>query len=180
MKTKLRKISRKLVIATVAAAIVLAASNSQAQSATNFLSSAWNYLTSVNTNWTWTNVTFEAATGYKQVTGVNAASVVDAQYDIQKFNAGVSAQFSGVGSAINALEGQIGYDIIEYYDTKLEADLRAGYDWNVRTAVIEPAAFLEKKMTQNTFTKIGLSLPVYFKGTFNRTPTVYAEAGFTY
>ena len=98
-----------------------------------------------NTNYTFQGVTFEMATGYKQVTGVGAASVVDAQYDIGKFHIPTAFQFSGVGSAINAAEIGVGYDLIDYYDTVLEANLLAGYDWDVRTVEIEPKIDIKKK-----------------------------------
>ena len=142
--------------------------------------SAENYFTTFNPAYTWTNLTLEASTGYKQVTGVNAASTLDVQYDFSRWSLGADAQFSGVGSPVNALQIAGGYALIEHFDTKLEADFRAGYDWNVHGAVIEPALFLKKKLTANTFAETGLSLPVYSQGTFNRNPTFYLETGFTF
>jgi hypothetical protein len=145
-----------------------------------FFNSVMTYLTSFNTNYTFQGVTFESDTGYKQVTGVGAASVLDMQYDIDKFHIATSLQFSGVGSAFNAEEGGAGYDLIQYYDTALEANLLGGYDETVHSGVIDPGLDIKKKMTPNTFTEIGIALPVYFKEKFNSTPTFKIAAGFTF
>jgi hypothetical protein len=128
----MNKIKSLVIVAALLAAVSIHAQTNAPATVPSFFTSAEQYLTSFNTNYTFTDVTFEAATGYKQVTGVGAASVVDAQYDINRFHIATAFQFSGVGSSINALEGGVGYDVIEYYDTVLEANLLAGYDWNVR------------------------------------------------
>ncbi len=151
--------------------------NAPAQTIFNSIQS---YFTAFNTNYTWTNVSFEVDSGYAQVTGVNAASKLNLQYDIGNFNLGTSLQFSGVGSAVNAFEGQIGYAIINYYDTKVDVDLRAGYDDTIRGGVIEPLLSLKKKLTPNTYAETALSFPVYTSGTFTKTPTVYIGVGFTF
>jgi hypothetical protein len=182
------KVESLFLAAGVVAAVELASSAgaqttnlNSTLSAPSFFASAQNYFTSFNTNYTWTNLTLEAATGYKQVTGVNAASTLDVQYDFSvRWDAGLAAQFSGVGSPVNALQAQVGYGLIEHFDTKLEADLRAGYDWTRDAAVVEPVLFVGKKLTPNTFLKTGVSLSVYSRGVFNRTPTFYLETGFTF
>ena len=145
-----------------------------------FVQTAQLYLTSQNTNFDF-NDTLEVATGYKQVNGANAASTLDVELNIHtNINVGAALQFSGVGSPVNAFEAQGGYAVINRYDVKVEADLRAGYDWNVKAAVFEPGVFLKKKATPNTFFEIGVSLPVYTRGAFNRNPTFFAETGFTW
>ena len=179
---------------TAGLALLLGAFTSQAQSgptavSTNasgglttvtFFASAENYLTTFNPDYTWTNVTLEAATGYKQVTGTGAASVLDVQYDLGRWNLGTACQFSGVGSPVNAMQAQGGYALIRHLDAKVDFDLRAGYDWTAHTGVIEPAVFLGKKLTANTYLKTGISLPVYFRGSLNRNPSFFLETGFTY
>jgi hypothetical protein len=145
-----------------------------------FFSSAESYLTSFNPEFTFTNVVLEVGTGYKQVTGVNAASTLDAQYDFERWNVGSAFQFSGVGSAVNAIQAQGGYAIIEHLDTKVDLDLRPGYDFVRKTEVIEPALFISKKMSKNTFLRPGISFPIYFKGRLNTSPTFFFETGFTY
>ena len=165
------------------ALFVAAVSTSQAQTQTNlpsFFNSLEGYLTSFNTNYTFAGVTFEADTGYKQVTGIGAASVLDLQYDIGKFHILNSDQFSGVGSAVNDVEGGVGYDVVQYYDTVVEANLGAGYSWTYQSAVIDPELDVKKKMTPNTFSEIGISLPFYTRAKFNQTPTFKVAAGFTF
>ncbi len=172
---------KKLIAALIAsAALAVQAQTNGPITVQSFATSFEQYMTSFNTNYTFTNVTIEVATGYKQVTGVGAASTLDAQYDFGNLNAGLGLQFSGVGSPINAAEAQFGYAIVNHYDTKVDVDLRAGYDWTRRAGVIEPTIFLEKKMTPNTFTRLGASLPIYTSGQQSTTPTFYVEAGFTY
>ena len=178
-----------LVFACLAATAILTTPAPAAAQSTNtpavstqqtFVETAQLYLTSQNTNFDF-NDTLEVATGYKQVTGANAASTLDAEFNIRtNINIGAALQFSGVGSPVNAFEVQGGYAVINRSDVKVEADLRAGYDWNVKAAVFEPGIFLKKKATPNTFFEIGVSLPVYTRGTFNRNPTFFAETGFTW
>jgi hypothetical protein len=174
---------RKTIIATAMAALLAIGLTARAQSS-NFLSSVESYATSFNTNYTWTNVSYEISTGYKQVTGQGAVNVLDAQWDCWKgLNVGAEGQFSGVGSAVNGAEAQIGYAIVQHYDTKVDIDLRMGMAENMqenKTGVFEPAVFLEKKQTLNTATKVGLSMPFYFRGKFNNTPTVYVEEVVTF
>jgi hypothetical protein len=186
MQTKIRSV---LTVAILAASALLIAPCSHAQSAaTNapaaqppaFYTTVENYLTVINTNFTFTNATIETATGYEQQTGANAASDLTVQYDIGRWNVGAAGEFSGVGSPFSEFKIQGGYALIEHYDIKVDADLRAGWDWNVRGGVIEPAIFFSKKMTANTFLRPGISFPIYTKGAFNRNPTFYVETGFTF
>ena len=138
-------------------------------------------MTSFNTNYTFTNNVFDVETGYKQVTGVNAASFATFDYYVTgDFEASATIQYSGVGSAINAGEVGIGYAIVNHYDTRLTLDLFGGYD-NVRASgEIEPKIEIKKKLSVNTFASVGMSLPVFFKGGFNSQPTFWAGLGFTY
>ena len=177
----------KKIIAVIGIAFAAMVINSSAQTnlPTNqtiqFVDSLEGYLTSFNTNYTFTNVTVELTTGYKQVTGVNAASYLDGQYDLSDgLNFDVSLQFSGVGSAFNAYEAGIGYNIVRHYDTELNVVLLGGYDSVAKSGVIEPGVTLKKKMTVNTYTEVGISLPVFFKGSFNSNPTFRAGVGFTF
>lgn len=176
----MNKIKSLVIAAALSAAVSLHAQTNAPTTVPSFFTSAEQYLTSFNTNYTFTGVTFEAATGYKQVTGVGAASVVDAQYDISRFHILTSFQFSGVGSTVNAEEAGIGYDIVQYYDTALEANLLGGYDENQHSGEIEPKVDIKKKLTTNTYTELGMSVPIYFKEKFNNTPSFYLEAGFTF
>ena len=174
---------KKLLSITAVAAALLCANNLQAQTngpAGTIFSSIEYYFTSFNTNYTWTNVTIEADSGYAQVTGVNASSKLNLQYDIGNFDVGTSLQFSGIGSAVNAYEAQVGYAVVNYYDTKVDAFLRAGYDDTQRAAVIEPGISLKKKLTPNTYAETAITFPIYTAGTFTRTPTIYIGVGFTF
>lgn len=172
----------KTIIAIIAAAVLSISAQAQTNVITpqTFFQTTESYLTSFNTNYTFVGNAIEVSTGYKQVTGVNAASVLDAQYDIARFNIGGSMQFSGVGSPVNALEIGGGYALIEHYDVKLDADLLGGYDWVKKAMVVEPELSISKKMTPNTFTRLAISMPVYSKGSFNRSPSFRVEVGFTY
>lgn len=145
-----------------------------------FFQSAQSYFTSFNPAYTWTNVTVEASTGYKQVTGAGATDVAQGQYDFNRFNLGAVIGFDGVGSAVGSLQAQFGYDLIQYEDTKLTIDAQAGYSWYQSAAVIEPELAVEKKLTANTFTRIGVSLPYYAGKPFGKTPSFEVSLGFTF
>jgi len=160
--------------------ITIPAEQPVTQTATSFFDSAASYLTTFNQDYTWTNVTLEASIGYKQVTGSGANSVLTVQYDIGRFNVGSTMQFQGAGSAVGVLGAQVGYALIEHYDAKLDFDLQGGYSWYQVAGYIEPGLYVDKKLTSNTFARIGLSLPVYSKGTFNRNPSFEVSLGFTY
>lgn len=156
----------------------------QAQSATNvptFFTSVEAYMTSFNTNYTFTNNTFDLETGYKQVTGVNAASFATFDYYIaQNFEASAEIQYSGVGSAINGGELGVGYAIVNHYDTRLSLYLYGGYDDVRAEGFVESKVEIKKKLTKNTFASIGMSLPIFFKGGFNSEPTFWTGVGFSY
>ena len=169
----------------VFAGLALALTGAQAQSTNqvpNFLQTALTWGTSFNTNadHSWTNTVLEVGVGYEQVTGAGATSVADIQYDLGRWNVGADIQYFGVGSAINVVEAQGGFSLIQKYDLKVDADLRVGYDFNSQDAIIEPGLFLKKKMTYNTYAEVGASLPFELKSTFSRNPTFYVETGFTF
>lgn len=161
----------------------------QAQSVTNTIfGSVEAYFTSFNTNYTFTNTLLECSTGYKQVTGVNAANFVDGQVDLYKgLTLNASVQFSGVGSALNGGEAGIGYNVIQHYDTELNVSLLGGYDNTHKSIkgelgadVVEPGFSVKKKLTSNTFAETGISLPIFTTGKFNNQPTIRIGVGFTY
>lgn len=169
-----------------ATVLLLCAGYSQAQTnAPTFFNSLEGYFTSFNTNYDISAATIECDTGYKQVTGVGAANVLNLQYNVtlggsDKFHIKSSDQFSGVGSAFNDAEVGIGYDLIQYYDTELEFNVLGGYSWTEHSAIIDPELEVKKLMTPNTYSGIGISLPFYPKGRFNNTPTFEIIAGFKF
>jgi hypothetical protein len=168
----------------IISAILVMVITSKAQTATNvpsFFTSVEAYMTSFNTNYTFTNNIFDLETGYKQVTGANASSFATFDYYItQNFEASAEIQYSGVGSAINGGELGIGYAIVNHFDTRLTLDLYGGYDDIRASAMVEPKVEIKKKLSTNTFASIGISLPIFFSGGFNTDPTFWAGAGFTY
>lgn len=194
MKHQLRSL---LLVAGLLAALPLAAQTTitnppvaVTQSPASFLGSVQSYLTDINTNYTFTNVTLEASTGYKQVNGANAASEMYLQYNFGGgFDAMANFQFSGVGSAVNAAEAGVGYALINHFDTKVQADLLAGWDTTKGAVVkgssqgaivVEPRVALKKKLSLNTFAETAISLPVYTIGKLNTQPSIYIGVGFTY
>jgi len=168
----------KKVIAFLSISAVCAVGH--AQGGTNFVQSVQAYFTSFNTNYTFIGEKLDLETGYKQVTGVNAASFATLNYHVNdNFELGGTMQYSGVGSPINALEvgGGYGYN---YYDTRVTVDLYGGYDWYQHTGVLEPKLEVKKKLTPNTFASLGMSLPYYIGQPFNNNPTFWTGVGFTW
>lgn len=190
----MKKYSTLLKVLSIAAVVAMGSfthARAQALTApTNFLGSVQSYLTSVNTNYTFAGVKLEASSGYKQVNGANAASEVYLQYDFNpSYDAMLNCQFSGLGSAVNAVEGGFGYALINHFDTKVQADILAGWDStkgnvvkgvNQGALVVEPRVALKKKLTDNTFAETALSLPIYTIGKINTQPSIYIGVGFTY
>ena len=167
---------------TIIVALSISALVSQAQTNTpaTFFTSVQDYFTSFNTNYVWTGVMFDAETGYKQVTGVNAASFATVNYHIgDSVEAVGNIQYSGIGSAINGGEIGIGY-AINHYDTRLTIDLLGGYDTGRGCGEVEPKLEAKKKLTVNTYASVGMSLPVFFKGGMNTQPTFWTGLGFSF
>lgn len=144
-----------------------------------FYTTAFSWLTSVDTNKDWSTIDFEVTTGFKQIAGVGAASDLAFQYDFKSgWNAGLDAQFSGVGSPINTIMAQGGYAVLSDHDVKLELNLRAGYDGTRAAIEVAPSISLTKLMTKNTYSRIILEMPEYSRGQLSTTPAIYAEVGF--
>lgn len=173
----------KWILALAAIAVLAITTTVKAQTNTppveQFYTTAADWLTSIDTNKSWAPIDFQMTTGYKQITGLGAASDLCAQYNGKaRWNAGVDLQFSGIGSPINCVEVQGGYAVIQDGDVKLETNLRVGYTGSRQCEVIEPCVFLTKLMTKNTYSAIGISLPIYTKGKFASTPSFFVEVGF--
>jgi len=157
---------------------------------TLFVDSVANYFTAINTNFTFAGTKLEMSSGYKQVNGVNASSELYAQFNVNdSFDLMGNFQFSGIGSAINAVEGGLGYSVINHFDTKVQIDLLAGWDSTKGNTVkgvqqgalvIEPRIALKKKLTPNTYAETAISLPIYTIGQLNTQPSFYIGVGFTY
>ena len=146
----------------------------------SFFQTAQGYLTSFNPSYTWTNVTVEASTGLKQITGSGATDVAQVQYDIGRWNAGAVIGFEGVGSTVGTVQAQGGFAVVEYLDTKVDLDVQGGYSWYRAAYMVEPELAISKKLTANTFARIGFSIPLYSRGKQNRTPSFEVGAGFTF
>jgi hypothetical protein len=176
-----------IIIAVIGLAALLAGVTAQAQTSTNtpsvstFFTSAEDYLTSFNTNYTFSGVKIDFETGFKQVNGQPAASYASGNYYITaNLEAGANITYFGAGSAINGGQASIGYALINHYDTRLTIDLGLGYDGISKTAVIEPRVEIKKKLSANYYASMGISLPIEFKQKFNSVPTFYTGVGFTY
>lgn len=187
-KSMLNGLMVMLAIGVLGGCIAHAQETNPGNPGTTFVNSVEQYFTDINTNYTFIGVKLELSSGYKQVTGANAASELYAQYNLTE-NVDVMGnfQFSGVGSAVNAAEGGIGYALINHYDLKLQGDLLLGWD-NTRSDgqswrdsfVIEPRLALKKKLTPNTYAETAVSLPFFTVGKMNTQPSFYIGVGFTY
>ncbi len=180
MKTKIRSL---LILAAVGLALIATSPAPAQTTATNtvpnFLTQVQAWATTVNTNYDWSNAVLQVESGYKQATGVGAASYIGVQYNFaNSWNVGVSGQFYGVGSAFNAVEVQGGFALIKNHDFKVEGNLLAGYD-NTRSAfVIEPELKVVKMLTINTYTAAGYSMPFFDKGKFDASGQFKVCVGF--
>lgn len=170
---------KKLVLMAALGTLVTVAYG-QTNTPATFFTSVQDYFTSFNTNYKWSSEMFDAETGYKQVTGVNAASFATINYHIgDTVEAVGNIQYSGIGSAINGGEIGIGY-AINHYDTRLTFDLLGGYDVNRGSGEVEPKLEAKKKLTVNTYASVGMSLPIFFKGGMNTQPTFWTGLGFSF
>jgi hypothetical protein len=210
MKTKIRKLSPKILLA--AAALTLQYFNSSTASAQttnsptpsqvsppqNFFQSAEQYFTSANTNYNWAGDTFEVAAGADYMSSVNWANYLDAQYDFgslaapepsgeggSSFSSRLALEAkirnAGIAGTVDSVEAGPELTFISYYSVKLEGGVCGGYDLDRGSAIIEPKLTLRDKLTPNTFAGVCLSLPIWINGKpLNNVPDIGLEAGFTY
>ena len=146
-----------------------------------FLQSVQGYLTSINTNFSY-STPYAASVGYKQVTGNPAAGYADVDYSsaTNHWTAGIEVQFFGIGSSLTTFAAGGGYNLIDKYDTRLNARLYVGDDFKTHSVYIEPQITVRKKLTENTFAGAGISFPYEFKTGGSLNPTFEVETGFTF
>jgi hypothetical protein len=170
----------KSAIGIAALTLAMVSFNAAAQT-TNLLTSVTSYFTSFNPAFGWTNVAYEFDTGYKQVIGQPAANALDVQRDFANgLDVGAEIEFDGVGSAVNSVEPEFGYAIFQHLDTKIDARLGAGYDFNFRAFKLEPNVTLKKKLTDNTYGFTRISFPFYAGSAFSRNPSIEVGVGGTF
>jgi hypothetical protein len=173
--------------------------SAQAQSITNsllpgqtFFQTAEQYLTSANTNYTWTNVTCEASVGADYMSSVQWANDLNLQYDLSGSGTGVppvirplsldgDMRNAGIAGTVESLEGGIHYSFVQYYSVKLQGGAHIGYDFFRNSVVIEPDLGINSRLTENTFAGLRLSLPVWLHGKpLNNIPDIRFQTGFTF
>jgi hypothetical protein len=151
----------------------------------SFFQSVGGYLSTINTNYTFTNDTLEVSVGAGEA-GPLLANYVKVQYDfgpnlgLARWEAGATVRNAGVAGVIQTAELGAGYKVIAAYDTTLTAALEGGFDWNKDAALFEGELLVRKKATKNTFFETGITLPEWTKGRFNLTPGFFVGTGFTY
>lgn len=168
------------------AALGLATVNMHAQeNTTNFLQTAEEYLTSNNTNFTFVGTKLELETGLNYQNGLQWANDIKAGYNVNdSLQLSAKVENAGVAGVVTAYEAGISYAVINSYAIKCEAGLEAGYNHQWGSPVIEPGVTFKKKLTDNTYSFIGLSEPVYL---FHRAvvpnpwvPNIRAGVGVTF
>ena len=70
----------------------------------NFFATAFNWMTAINANYTWTNTTFQVEDGMINQNGTGAADYLWAQYDLDRFEFIGTGSFYGTGSAFTSAE----------------------------------------------------------------------------
>jgi hypothetical protein len=150
----------------------------------NFFNQAATWATSFDTNKTWSGVTLQFEDGLNQTTGTGAADYVRGQYNIGRWNIAAEGDFFGVGSAFNALEGGVGFALVQKYDFKMEVNaLAGGAKADAASALkfkAEPEIKITKLMTVNTYATASLSVPWQQGQKFDGTPAFRAGFGFTF
>jgi hypothetical protein len=146
----------------------------------NFFATVQSYLTSVDTNFTWTSNRLEAAAGADYQGGIQWANYVSAQADLHRYDLEGKIRNVGLGGVIESFQAGGGYTLIQDHSLKIQAALLAGYDFSRHLALVEPQAVLKKKTTPNTYLELGVSLPFWFQNPVNHRPNFFIGAGFTY
>ena len=88
------------------------------------------------------------------------------------YNDSILGSVAGVG-------GYVGYAVVDSA-IRITPELEIGYKTGTKHGYVSPGLMAEKAMTQNTFTQLGLFMPVAFKGQQNFTPQVIVGVGFKF
>ena len=152
-----------------------------------FFQTIGGYLTTINTNYSFTSNTFEVSIGAGQ-SGSILANYVKAQFDLgglapaagARWDVSTTIRNAGIAGVIQSAELGGGCKVIACGDTAVTVAVEGGWDWNRAAGLIEPQILARKKATRNTFFETGISLPEWTRGAFNKTPAFFVGTGFTY
>jgi opacity protein-like surface antigen len=181
----------KKIIATVAVALVIGSGVAQAQTTNtipNFFAEAAGWATSFDTNKSWTPVAFQMEDGLNQTTGTGASDYIRGQYNMGRWNLTAEGDFFGIGSTFNAIEGGVGFALIQKYDFKAEINVLLGVTKQIDSGGVnaswkfkaEPEIKITKLMTANTYSTISISVPWIEGQKFDGTPAFRVGMGFTF
>lgn len=145
----------------------VATAPARAETVPNFLADTYKWVTAVNTNYDWTNVQYQAESGYKNTTSGAPAAFVGATRNFGAFEMGAEFQILANSATVQQAELRLGWQIYKNHDVKISAALLAGYDMNNSSAIIEPELRVTKLLTVNTYTFFSYSLPWETVGKFN-------------
>jgi hypothetical protein len=149
----------------------------------NFAQSAMAFFTSFNTNLP-ANSTFQLWTGTANVNNDRMYAEFGLSFH-PSFMSPATNQYFGVDAifrndvllgSLAQVQGGLSYHII-HVDLDLAPQIHFGYDYHNAFAYVAPGLSLSKMLTENTYTRISLELPVNFKGAGQMTPTYGLSVG---
>ncbi len=148
----------------------------------NFLATVQNYLTSIDTNYTWISNRVEIAVGADYLSDLNWANYVSGQYDLGHWDLETKIRNLGAAGAIESFESGAGYTLLANGSVKLQGSLLLGYDFNRSAVLLEPQAVVKKKFTASTYLELGLGVPLWLQKNqnLNNRPNMFVGAGFTF
>jgi len=148
----------------------------------NFFATVQNYLTSIDTNYTWLSNRVEVAVGADYIAGLAWADYASGQYDLGRWDLETKIRNLGAAGAIESCEAGAGYTVLSDGSVKLQGSVLFGYDFNRSAVLLEPEVVVKKKATANTYLELGLGLPLWLQRNqaLNNRPNLFVGAGFTF
>lgn len=150
-----------------------------------FFANAGSYLSTVNTNLTWTNTPTDFWTGANYQSGVNTSAEIGGSYDVWRLSATAAIAPEAVirtfGGSAQIISGQAGAGIsLFHYDLKITGYVDGGYNNPLDSGFVEFGARLKKKMTVSTYLGTGIYYSHVFQGNTKDTPGATAYVGWAF
>lgn len=179
----MKKIVLSLML-VLSAVVAQAQTNQVPTTPADFIANAKDYLTSFNTNLSWSSTKVDLWTAVNYQNGLQVSDELGASYDFSiATNLAIAPEVvvrnAGIGGTIVDAIGGIGISY-EHYDTKVTLYADGGDSLSASTPLVEIGARIKKKMTVSTYTGLGISYQFWFKGKAPTTPSITAFIGWTF
>ena len=172
----------KKLILIASLALLAASTHAQILGTNGFLATVQGWVANNDTNnpcFT-TNDVLELSSGVINTPNQNIEAYMDVR--VNPWNGlAIGSRFynNSVLGTVDGIGGYVGYAIVDY-SIRITPELELGYNLAQKNGYVSPGLMAEKAMTANTFTQLGIFMPIQFSGQQNFTPQVIVGLGFKF